>query len=159
MKDEEAIETQKKNDLKTLYKKYHPHPMLVHFPIALHFFAGALDILFFFLPKSAFASAIFYTFFAAVVTGFFAMIPGIFSWWINYKLSWTRIFIVKLLLSVLNLLLGLVAIEIYWQNPEVVFTLSLQSVLYHSIVLITMVFVTIVAYYGAKLTWSKKDVK
>ncbi len=159
MRDEEDRQAQKKTNLVNWYKKYHPHPMFVHFPIALHFFAGGLDLLFFFLPKSSFASAIFYTFFMAIVTGFFAMIPGIFSWWINYKLSWTRIFIIKLLLSVLNFLLGLVAINIYWQNPEVVFSLSMQSILYHVIVLSTMVFVAIVGYYGAKLTWSKKDIK
>lgn len=146
----------KKASLKVWYKKYHPHPMFVHFPIGLHFFAAGLDMLFFFVPKSSFATAIFYTFLAAIITGFFAMIPGMFSWWINYKLSWSRIFIVKLTLSVLNLLLGLVAITIYWQNPQVVYTLSLQSITYHAIVLSTMVFVAIVGYYGAKLTWPRK---
>jgi len=156
MKDEEDRQAQKKTNLVNWYKKYHPHPMLVHFPIALHFFAGGLDLLFFFLPKSSFATAIFYTFWAAIITGFFAMIPGIFSWWINYNLSWTRIFIVKLLLSILNLLLGTLAISLYLANPELVFTLSLESIVYHVIVLATMVFVAIVGYYGAKLTWSKR---
>ena len=33
------------------YRKYHPHPMLVHFPIALHLFAAGLNILFLFYQK------------------------------------------------------------------------------------------------------------
>ena len=160
MKDEKnTSKLNNKTYWKEWYKKYHPHPMFVHFPIALHFFAAGLDILFFIFPKSSFASAVFYSFLAAIVTGFFAMIPGIFSWWVNYKMSWTRIFIVKLVLSVLNVLLGIVAINIYLQNPQVVFDLSLESIIYHSIVLITMVFVAIVGHYGAKLTWSKKNPK
>lgn len=28
------------------YRKFHPHPMLVHFPIALHLFASGLDLVF-----------------------------------------------------------------------------------------------------------------
>lgn len=161
MKNEETAHIENsanlKSKLKIWYAKYHPHPMLVHFPIAFHFFAGLLDIVFFFMPKSAFASAIFYTFLAAVVTGFFAMIPGIYSWWVNYNLAWTRIFIVKLLLSLLNLFLGSVAVAIYWHNPDVVFSVSAYAILYHTIVLLTMAFVAIVAYYGGKLTWSKKS--
>lgn len=44
------------------YRKYHPHPMLVHFPIALHLFAAGLNLLFLFDQRDSFATAIFYTF-------------------------------------------------------------------------------------------------
>ena len=137
------------------YRKYHPHPMLVHFPIALHLFAGGLDLIFFMYPKDSFATAVFYTFFAATVTGGLAMIPGIMSWWINYKLAFTYIFIIKLLLSLMTLLLGIVGILIYIDNPDIVFTQSFPSIVYHSIILLTSLTVIVVAYYGAKLTWGK----
>jgi len=148
--------THNKEYWKEWYRKYHPHPMFVHFPIALHFFASGLDVIFFFYPKSSFATAIFYTFLVATVTGAIAMVPGIFSWWLNYKLAFTYIFIVKLTLSIVTLLLGFIAIFIYLNDPEVVYTLSLSSVVYHGIVFFTMITVAIVSYYGAKLTWPKR---
>ena len=139
------------------YRKYHPHPMLVHFPIALHIFAGGLDLIFFFWPKDSFATAVFYTFFVATVMGGLAMIPGILSWWINYKLAFTHIFVIKLALAVITLLLGIVGIIIYFDNPDVVYTQSLPSIVYHAIILLTTVTVIIVAYYGAKITWPDKE--
>ncbi|MFP4487200.1 MAG: cytochrome b5 domain-containing protein, partial [Campylobacterales bacterium] len=44
MNQSSSVELKKK--LQEWYVKYHPHPATVHFPIALHFFAGALDLLF-----------------------------------------------------------------------------------------------------------------
>ena len=139
------------------YGKYHPHPMLVHFPIALHLFSGGLDIVFFFQPEDSFATAVFYTFFTATVMGGLAMIPGIFSWWLNYDFAFTDIFVIKLLLSIITLLLGIVGILIYLNDPDVVYLMTIPSIIYHSIVLLTTLTVIVVAYYGGKLTWSDKE--
>lgn len=139
------------------YRKYHSHPMLVHFPIALHLFSGGLDLLFFFQPEASYATAVFYTFFTATVTGGLAMIPGILSWWLNYDLAFTTIFVIKLSLSIITLLLGIVGIIIYFNDPNVVYLMSLPSIIYHSIVLLTTFTVVVVAYYGGKLTWSNKE--
>jgi len=151
----EKSEQENKKHWVKWYRKYHPHPMLVHFPIALHLFAGGLDLIFFIWPKDSFATAVFYTFFVATVTGALAMIPGIFSWWINYKLSFIYIFVIKLILSVITLLLGIVAIFIYIDDPDIIYTQDLPSIMYHGIILLTSLTVIVVAYYGAKLTWSK----
>ena len=139
------------------YRKYHPHPMLVHFPIALHLFSGGLDLLFFFQPEASYATAVFYTFFIATVTGGLAMIPGILSWWLNYDLAFTSIFVIKLSLSIITLLLGIVGIIIYLNDPDVVYLMNLPSIIYHGIVLLTTLTVVVVAYYGAKLTWFNKE--
>ncbi|WP_232087522.1 DUF2231 domain-containing protein [Sulfurovum sp. ST-21] len=141
------------------YRKYHPHPIFVHFPIALHIFAGGLDLIFLFSPADSYASAVFYTFFAATVTGALAMVPGILSWWINYSLAMTYIFIVKLVLSIITLLLGTAAVILYLDDPNIVYTPNLPGIIYHAIVLITTATVTVTAYYGAKLTWPAKRSK
>lgn len=139
------------------YRKYHPHPMLVHFPIALHLFAAGADLIFLFHPTSAFATAVFYTFFIATVTGALAMVPGILSWKINYNLAMTHIFVMKLSLSTLTLLLGIVAIFVYLENPDVVYLTDFKSLLYHGIVLVTGMTVIILGYYGGKITWPDKE--
>jgi predicted heme/steroid binding protein/uncharacterized membrane protein len=146
-----------KRDWVAWYKKYHPHPILVHFPIALHIFAAGADLLFLFEQSASLATAVFYTFFVATVMGALAMVPGILSWWINYHLALTHIFVIKLSFSILTLLLGIVAIMIYLEKPDVVYTGSLDSILYHGIILFTGITVIILGYYGGKITWPDKE--
>jgi 2-oxoglutarate ferredoxin oxidoreductase subunit alpha len=144
-----------KEQMKVWYQKYHPHPMLVHFPIALHIFAAGLDLMFLTVPNEAYAVGVFYTFFVATVMGFFAMIPGILSWWINYNLSTRRPFIVKLVVATLTLLLGVVGIVLYLENPGIVYETSWEGITYHFIVLFSGVCVIVLGYYGGKIIWGK----
>lgn len=150
------VKMEEKFDWVAWYRKYHPHPMLIHFPIALHIFAAGADMLFLLHSTASFAEAVFYTFFVATVMGAIAMIPGILSWWINYHLALTQIFVIKLLFSTITLLLGIVAIFIYLENPDIVYSAELKGILYHSIVLVTGVTVIILGYYGGKITWPDK---
>ncbi len=151
------VDIGKKIDWVKWYRKYHPHPMLVHFPIALHLFAAGLNILFLFYYEASFATAVFYSLFVATIMGFLAMLSGILSWWINYQLSFTHIFVIKLSLSFITLLLGIVGISIYLDNPDVVYLTNLLSILYHGIIFLTGITVIILAYNGGKLTWPDKD--
>lgn len=150
------VTMEKRFDWVTWYRKYHPHPMLIHFPIALHIFAAGADLIFLLHSTASFATAVFYTFFVATVMGAIAMVPGILSWWINYNLALTPIFIIKLLFSTITLLLGIVAIVIYLENPDIVYGWELKGILYHGIVLVTGVTVIVLGYYGGKITWPDK---
>jgi len=145
-----------KERLRLWYKKYHPHPMTVHFPIALHLFSAGLDLLFFISPKAAYAAAVFFTFFVATVMGFVAMIPGVLSWWINYDLSMRRPFVVKLIVATLTLLLGVVGITLYLENPAIVYEPAFEGIAYHSIILLTGASVIVLGYYGGKITWGER---
>lgn len=152
----EAFERRRR--LREWYRKYHPHPMVVHFPIALHLFAAGMDLLFFAMPQAVYASAVFYTFFAATVMGAVAMVPGIISWQINYAFSMRRPFVVKMIVSVAMLLLGIVAIGIYLEEARAVYTLSAAGILYHAIVLLTGAGVIVLGYYGGKITWGEAQI-
>ncbi|MDP1784364.1 MAG: 2-oxoacid:acceptor oxidoreductase subunit alpha [Sulfuricurvum sp.] len=142
-----------KERLQIWYKKYHPHPMTVHFPIALHMFSAGLDLFFLASPKVPYAVGVFYTFFVATVMGFVAMIAGVLSWWINYNLSTRRPFVVKLIVATLTLLLGVVGIALYLENPGIVYEASLEGITYHAIILFTGMSVIVLGYYGGKITW------
>ncbi|MDT8338298.1 MAG: 2-oxoacid:acceptor oxidoreductase subunit alpha [Sulfurimonas sp.] len=151
--DQSSSHQSLKSKLSAWYKKYHPHPAIVHFPIALHLFAAGMDGLFLMAPNEAYVLGVFYTFFVATVMGFVAMIPGILSWWVNYNFSMRRAFVIKLIVSTITLLLGVVAIGIYYENPQAVYEYSFEGVLYHAIVLVTGLNVIILGYYGGKITW------
>ena len=146
-----------KRDWVKWYRKYHPHPMLVHFPIALHLFAAGLNILFLFHHDASFATAVFYSFFVATIMGVLAMFTGILSWWINYSMAFTQIFVIKLSFSIITLLLGIVGISIYLYNPDVVYLTSLTSILYHGIIFLTGITVIVLAYNGGKITWPEEE--
>ena len=150
-------ESNTKRDWVKWYRKYHPHPMFVHFPIALHLFAVGVNILFLFYQEPSFATTVFYSLFAATIMGIFAMLSGILSWLINYQLVFTHIFVIKLALSIITLLLGIVAIDIYLDNPEVVYLSSPPSLFYHGTIFLTGITVIVLAYNGGKLTWPQKD--
>lgn len=146
-----------KHYLTSWYQKYHPHPMLVHFPIALHLFAGGFDLLFLLMPSPIVAATVFFSFLIATTMGVFALFAGMLSWWINYNLAMTKIFIIKLVVSVLSTVLGVVAIMLYLPDPDMIYTNSMDSIAYHTIVLLTALAVIVLGYYGGKITWPDKD--
>ncbi|MFP4331912.1 MAG: 2-oxoacid:acceptor oxidoreductase subunit alpha [Campylobacterales bacterium] len=151
MNQSSSVELKKK--LQEWYVKYHPHPATVHFPIALHFFAGALDLLFLSTKNSSYETAVFYSFFIATLMGLVAMVPGILSWWVNYGFSKARPFVIKLYVSIATLIIGIIGIALRTQNPDVAYGGGLDSFIYHLSVLITVPAVAILAYYGGKITW------
>jgi len=142
-----------KAELQHWYKIYHPHPMTIHFPIALHLFAAGIDLLFFYSPADAYAKAVFYALLVSTIMGFVAMLPGILSWWVNYSFSMRRPFVVKLVVSLLTLLLGIIGIILYLEDPGIVYEASLEGVTYHAIILFTGINVVALAYYGGQIVW------
>ena len=139
--------------LREWYRRYHPHPMTVHFPIALHLFAAGMDLLFLADPQPVYAACVFYTFLAATIGGAAAMVPGVMSWWVNYAFVLTRPFVVKVLLSLISLLLGIAALTIRFADPDVAFSDDWYGIFYHGTVLLTGMLVIVIGYYGGKLTW------
>lgn len=154
---EDSMWERSKSWLREWYYKYHPHPMVVHFPIALHFFAGGVDLIFLYTLNPLYEIAIFYAFFVATIMGFVAMVPGILSWWINYGFSKARPFMVKLYVSLLTLLLGVIGVGIRIANSNVAFESSFESMLYHFSILVTVPTIVILAYYGGKISWPDRN--
>ncbi|MDY0328040.1 MAG: 2-oxoacid:acceptor oxidoreductase subunit alpha [Arcobacteraceae bacterium] len=145
-----------KIQIKSLYKQYHLHSMTVHFPIALHLFAAVINVLFLLNPKESYEVIVFYSLFIATIMGGVAMVPGILSWWVNYDFSTAKAFVVKLIVSVITFILGVIAINIYYANPASIYEYSFDGIVYHFIVLITGVNVIILGYYGGKITWGNR---
>jgi 2-oxoglutarate ferredoxin oxidoreductase subunit alpha len=139
------------------YRRYHPHPYTVHFPIALHFFAAGLDIAFFVNPKDAYELGVFYAFFTATVMGAVAMVPGIFSWWVNYDFKPVRALVIKLYVAVITLFIGVAGLWLRISDSDIAYGSSIGSLYYHFAVLVTVPTVVILAYYGGKLTWGKNS--
>jgi uncharacterized membrane protein len=127
--------------------KRHPHPMIVHFPIAF-LMASSLFILLYLLFKNpSFEITSIYLLILGAIASPFAMATGLLTWWINYRLKLT--FFVKRKIQFSILLLAFEIILILWHNS--------QSQISHSIYFILMFLLTpivsLLGYYGGQMTF------
>ncbi|MEN8154593.1 MAG: cytochrome b5 domain-containing protein, partial [Acidobacteriota bacterium] len=129
---EEITEEHDKMDrLRDWYRKFHPHPVFIHFPMGLFFFSAIMQLLFLIFNYSPYENAAFYSLLIAAVTSIPATLSGIFSWWLNYQTMLTRTFKMKLYLSIILVLLGILAALIRIFIPTVSFDSNLFFYVYN----------------------------
>lgn len=83
--------------LRDLYREFHPHPMLIHFPIGSLFLGTVLQFFFLATNDGSLEIAAFYAFIFGTLFEIPAIASGIFSWWLNYDSVLISIFKKKLL--------------------------------------------------------------
>jgi predicted heme/steroid binding protein/uncharacterized membrane protein len=132
--------------------KRHPHPMLVHFPIA--FLMGAsLSILLHILFETPFFELFsFYLLILGAISSVFAMASGLITWWINYRLRLTYFVKRKIQLSILLAIFETVLL--FWRSmvPE------MSNTLYFILMLLLAPNVMLLGYYGGQITFpSEKE--
>jgi len=131
--------------------KRHPHPMVVHFPIAFLMGASLFILLFFFFRDPSLELTSFYLLILGTIASPLAMTTGFLTWWVNYMLKPNRFVRRKIQLSFL--LLGLEVFLILWRgfNPA----LSSQHVtpVYSVLMLILTPVVGLIGFYGGQLTF------
>lgn len=144
---------EKKDKLQELYQLFHPHPMLIHFPIGILHFAILMQILFLFTGVVHFERAAFYALVCATLSLFPAIAAGLLSWWVNYKLSLTSLFKYKILFSIVTVILTSSASILRWSVPELAQTPDSWGILYMVLLFAALPSLIIVAYHGGKITW------
>lgn len=90
----------------------HPHPVSVHFPIALSIAGAIFTALGLAVHSETLEAAGFYNLVLGAVMSPPAIGAGLLSWWYNYGRTWTPIFRKKILLSVLYLAVAASAIAV-----------------------------------------------
>lgn len=125
----------------------HPHPMVVHFPIALLMASSLFVLLHFFFENPFFEITSFYLLILGAISSPFAMATGLFTWWINDRLKLTHFVKRKIQLSILLLIFE--ALLILWRssNPKIL------SPIYLIMMLILAPIVTLLGYYGGQMTF------
>ena len=154
--DEPDEEKGIKERLFRLYKEYHPHPITVHFPIALFIFSAIMHILYLLLgrPYTVAASGL-YAFIFATITTPVAIGAGFISWWLNYNRTMTSIFRKKIFGSFALLFMGLLALGWRVVDPSILDGSELETWLYFILIIGTWPLVTFIGYQGSKITFPK----
>jgi predicted heme/steroid binding protein/uncharacterized membrane protein len=125
----------------------HPHPMLVHFPIAFSMAASLFTILQLLFPNPSFEKTGFYLLILGALASPFAMATGLFTWWVNYRLKLNPFIKKKIGLSILLLLVEIALI--LWRCNET----SVSSPVYFIMMLLLTPMVGLIGYYGGQLTF------
>ncbi len=131
--------------------KRHPHPMMVHFPIA--FIMGSSLFLFLYLlfRNPSFEMTAFYLLLLGSLSSPFAMATGALTWWINYRLKMSYFVKRKIQLSALLLIFEIILI--LWR----ILSNEITSPLYFLMVFLLTPIVTLLGYYGGQMTFPKES--
>jgi predicted heme/steroid binding protein/uncharacterized membrane protein len=129
----------------------HPHPVMVHFPIAFLIAASLFSMLHLFFEKPSFETTSFYLLVLGSMASPFAVTTGILTWWINYRMKLTRFIRRKMELSVVLLVFEIVLVLWRSANPQG----SPQNIhpLYFVMMLILTPIVFLLGYYGGQMTF------
>jgi predicted heme/steroid binding protein/uncharacterized membrane protein len=125
----------------------HPHPMIVHFPLAFLMGSSLFILLHLLFKKPTFEITSFHLFILGAISSPFAMVTGLLTWWVNYRLKLTLFVKRKIQLSILLLILE--TILILWRGSNPAITNSLYFVL---VILLTPI-VGLLGYYGGQMTF------
>ena len=125
----------------------HPHPMVVHFPIALLMASSLFVVLYLIFGNLSLEVTSFYLFVLGAISSPFAMATGRLTWWINYKLKLNYFVNRKIQLSILLLIFEVILMLWRGSNPEI------SSPLYSIMMILLTPIVALLGYYGGQLTF------
>jgi predicted heme/steroid binding protein/uncharacterized membrane protein len=127
----------------------HPHPVLVHFPIAFSMAASFFLLLHLIFGTPSFEITSYYLLLLGGIASPFAIATGLLTWWINYRLKLTHFIKKKIELSVLLLVLEIILI--FWRS------FSTEGDQRHLVYFIMMMILTpvvlLLGYYGGQMTF------
>jgi uncharacterized membrane protein len=125
----------------------HPHPVLVHFPIAFLIGSSLFILLYILFRDRSFELTSFYLLVLGTIASPFAMVTGLLTWWVNYRLKLTYFVKKKIQLSILLLVFETVLILWRTSNPAV------SSPIYFILMLLLTPVVFLLGYYGGQMTF------
>jgi predicted heme/steroid binding protein/uncharacterized membrane protein len=125
----------------------HPHPMVVHFPIALLMASSLFVLLYLIFKHPPFESTSFYLLVLGAIASPFAMATGLFTWWVNYRLKATHFIKRKIQFSILLLIFEIILI-LWPSSPS-----PISNPIYFIMMVILTPIVSILGYYGGQMTF------
>jgi predicted heme/steroid binding protein/uncharacterized membrane protein len=139
--------------LSALYRKFHPHPIMIHFPIALFIFSMLLQTLFFITGLRSFELSAYYSLSFATLMMLPSILSGLLSWWLNYDMTATAIFKNKIFFSFILLLMGTAEVIMRSLYTEISPGDNYVSLLYNFLLYANVPVTGFIAYNGGKITF------
>jgi predicted heme/steroid binding protein/uncharacterized membrane protein len=131
----------------------HPHPMTVHFPIVFFISAPLFTALALITGVTAFEVTAVNCLGAALLFSLVVIPTGLFTWWVNYGAQRIRAVTIKIVLSLLQFVMGLSAFIWRLSDPTVLRRGGGETVVYLMMVFSLLPMIIVVGWYGATLTF------
>lgn len=131
----------------------HPHPTLVHFPIAFAVTPALFYLLFLLTTVTAFETTAFHCLGAGLLFAIPGVLTGYLTWWLNYQARPLRPVRIKIRFTLLYLALALGAFLLRLSAPAATVSFAWEGQLYLALLLAIIPLVTVVGWYGASLTF------
>jgi predicted heme/steroid binding protein/uncharacterized membrane protein len=143
--------------LENLLKSYpilrrHPHPMVVHFPIVFMFSTMLFNLLYLLSGYRPFEVTALHCLGGGVLFTPVGIFTGFFTWWLNYSAKTTRGIRIKIYCSLVLLASSLAAFIWRIASPDVLLSFGGGSLGYLLLIFSLPVLVSIIGWYGAKMT-------
>jgi predicted heme/steroid binding protein/uncharacterized membrane protein len=148
--------------LENLLKNYpilrrHPHPMVVHFPIVFMFSTMLFNLLYLLSGYRPFEVTALHCLGGGVLFTPVGIFTGFFTWWLNYSAKTTRGIRIKIYCSLILLASSLAAFIWRIVSPEVLLSFGGGSLGYLILIFSLPVLVSIIGWYGAKMTFPVEE--
>jgi uncharacterized membrane protein len=158
LKKEEIFERQMPKFASRLLAHYpilrrHPHPMMVHFPIVFMFAAPLFNILYLITGIPSFELTAVHCMGGGILFTPLAILTGWFTWWLNYLARPMRPVTIKIRFSILLMAVSISAFIWRVWDPGILLSFSGRSIFYFLLILSLIPFVTVIGWFGAKLTF------
>lgn len=134
---------------------FHPHPVTVHFPIALCTTGALFMVLYLALGYSSLETAVIYNLGLGTAAGLPAIAAGLLSWRYGYGGLWTPIFRKKAVLSALLVLLATAALSLRLALPGAFGPGGSVQWVYAVLVVITAPCVLGLGFLGGNITFPR----
>jgi len=133
--------------------KRHPHPMMVHFPIAFPVSAVFFTLIFLATGIRSFEITALHCVGGGILFVPVGMATGWFTWWLNYCKKPLRAVLIKIRFSFL--LLFMLTATLLWRvvMPDILAVWGTWSLLYLLLTLSLVPVVTVIGWCGASLTF------
>jgi predicted heme/steroid binding protein/uncharacterized membrane protein len=131
----------------------HPHPSLVHFPIAFGIAPALFYLLFLLNGLPSFETTAFHCLTAGLLAAVPGILTGFLTWWLNYEAKPLRAVRIKIRFTVLFLGALLAAFGLRLSAPAAVAAFAWPGKLYLALLLAAIPLLTVVGWFGASLTF------
>ena len=125
----------------------HPHPMVVHFPIALLMVSSLFVLLYLIFKNPSFETTSLYLLILGTIASLFAMATGLLTWWVNYRSKLTYFVRKKIQLSILLLIFEIILL--LWRG----FQPQISHPIYFILIVLLAPIVSLLGYYGGQMTF------
>jgi predicted heme/steroid binding protein/uncharacterized membrane protein len=138
------------------YFEQHPHPVAVHFPVALSVVVALFVALYLITGSRVLETTAYYVLWVAVLMGPASIATGAFSWWFNYGHKFTANFRDKMAFSTIYVVLGTIALALRTFNHDVLVERESLGWVYVMLVMAQIVVVSILGRVGTHILFPPK---